>query len=83
MPQPSYGKTGTSQDYRDAWFIGYTSALVAGVWFGNDDRKPMRDVTGGDLPARVWANFMRAAVPASDLKRLDTDAEGERPSAKR
>lgn len=83
LPQPSYGKTGTGQDYRDAWFVGYTSELVAGVWFGNDDRKPMKDVTGGDLPARVWAAFMRAA--GGDLRRLDTDGldEEERPSARR
>ena len=84
LPQPSYGKTGTGQDYRDAWFVGYTSELVAGVWFGNDDRKPMKDVTGGDLPARVWAAFMRAAVPAGELQRLDSDEfDEERPSARR
>lgn len=84
LPQPAYGKTGTGQDYRDAWFIGYSSELVAGVWFGNDDRKPMKDVTGGDLPARVWAAFMRAAVPAGDLRRLDGDGfDEERPSARR
>jgi len=84
LPQPAYGKTGTAQDYRDAWFVGYTSELVAGVWFGNDDRKPMKDVTGGDLPARVWAAFMRAAVPAGELKRLDLDEfDEERPSARR
>ena len=53
------GKTGTSQDYRDAWFIGYTSHLVAGVWVGNDDNSPTRDVTGGSMPARVFAAVMR------------------------
>ncbi len=84
LPQPAYGKTGTSQDYRDAWFIGYTSELVAGVWFGNDDRKPMKDVTGGELPARVWGAFMRAALPGANLKPLDSDREdGPAPAARR
>ncbi len=58
----SYGKTGTSQDYRDAWFIGFAGNLVVGVWVGNDDDSPMRRVTGGDLPAQIWAKFMRAAI---------------------
>jgi len=84
LPQPAYGKTGTSQDHRDAWFIGYTSELVAGVWFGNDDRKPMKDVTGGELPARVWGAFMRAALPGANLKPLDSDQdEGPAPAARR
>ncbi|GGB62467.1 penicillin-binding protein 1A [Tistrella bauzanensis] len=52
------GKTGTSQDYRDAWFIGYTGAVAAGVWVGNDDDSPMRGVTGGRLPAKIWARAM-------------------------
>ena len=49
--RPAAGKTGTTQDYRDAWFIGYTPDLVAGVWLGNDDNSPMNQVTGGSLPA--------------------------------
>ncbi len=57
MPRPAAGKTGTTQDYRDAWFIGYTADLVAGVWFGNDDDKPMNKVTGGSLPAQTWRRF--------------------------
>lgn len=56
------GKTGTSQDFRDAWFIGYTADLVTGVWVGNDDAKPMAHVTGGALPAEVWHEFMTAAA---------------------
>jgi penicillin-binding protein 1A len=56
------GKTGTSQDFRDAWFIGYTSALVAGVWLGNDDDTPTRKLTGGSLPVEVWSAFMRTAL---------------------
>jgi penicillin-binding protein 1A len=55
------GKTGTSQDFRDAWFVGYTANLVAGVWLGNDDNSPTRKATGGGLPVEVWTRFMRAA----------------------
>jgi penicillin-binding protein 1A len=55
------GKTGTSQDFRDAWFVGYTTHLVTGVWLGNDDNSPTKHVTGGSLPAEVWSRFMQAA----------------------
>jgi penicillin-binding protein 1A len=55
------GKTGTSQDFRDAWFIGYTANLVTGVWLGNDDNSPTRKATGGGLPVEVWSRFMKAA----------------------
>ena len=58
---PSAGKTGTTQNSRDAWFIGYTAHMTAGVWFGNDDGAPMKDVTGGSLPATAWREFMIAA----------------------
>lgn len=57
------GKTGTSQDWRDAWFIGYSHDLVVGVWLGNDDNAPMERVTGGGLPAELFAEVMRAAPP--------------------
>ncbi len=56
------GKTGTTSDFRDAWFIGYTPDLVTGVWFGNDDNESMKQVTGGTLPARVWRTFMMTAL---------------------
>ncbi len=59
---PVAGKTGTSQDFRDAWFIGYTGALTAGVWFGNDDNTPTKHATGGSLPAIAWQRFMSAAL---------------------
>ncbi|MDE2285713.1 MAG: PBP1A family penicillin-binding protein [Hyphomicrobiales bacterium] len=59
------GKTGTAQDYRDAWFIGFSDALVVGVWVGNDDHSPMRRVVGGTLPAMIWKKFMEQAHPAS------------------
>ncbi len=55
------GKTGTSQNSRDAWFLGYTAHLTAGVWVGNDDDTPMEGVTGGQLPAEIWSRFMIAA----------------------
>ena len=55
------GKTGTSQGFRDAWFVGYAGDLVAGVWVGNDDERPMAQVTGGGLPARIWRALMRDA----------------------
>ncbi|OWV92742.1 penicillin-binding protein [Rhizobium sp. R72] len=56
------GKTGTSQNNRDAWFVGFTEPLVAGVWVGNDDDTPMNGVTGGALPARIWRDFMQEAM---------------------
>jgi penicillin-binding protein 1A len=55
------GKTGTSQDFRDAWFIGYTSHLVTGVWLGNDDNSPTHKTTGGSLPVEIWSRVMKAA----------------------
>ncbi len=64
------GKTGTSQDWRDAWFVGYTSYLVTAVWLGNDDNSPTKKVSGGNLPVEVWSRFMREAhegVPAAPL----------------
>jgi penicillin-binding protein 1A len=58
---PIAGKTGTSQDFRDAWFVGFSGRLVAGVWFGNDDASPTRKLTGGGLPVETWTRFMKAA----------------------
>ncbi len=60
--RPAAGKTGTSQEFRDAWFIGYTGQLVTGVWVGNDEAKPMKKVTGGTIPAQIWKTFMEAAT---------------------
>lgn len=59
--RPAAGKTGTTQDYKDAWFVGYTADYVAGVWVGNDDGAPMKKVTGGGLPAQLWKKIMLAA----------------------
>jgi penicillin-binding protein 1A len=74
---PVAGKTGTSQDFRDAWFIGFTSQLVTGVWLGNDDNTPTKRITGGGLPVEVWSQFMRAAhrgKPPSPLPYLPPPA---------
>ena len=57
------GKTGTSQNHRDAWFVGFTNSLVVGVWVGNDDNTPMRGVVGGTLPASIWRQFVGEATP--------------------
>lgn len=56
------GKSGTTQHYRDGWFIGYSSTLVAGVWLGNDDNSPMRNVYGSTLPREIWQNYMKQAL---------------------
>ena len=54
----SSGKTGTSQRFRDAWFIGFAEGITTGVWVGNDRARPMKNITGGSVPARIWHNFM-------------------------
>jgi penicillin-binding protein 1A len=74
---PAAGKTGTSQDFRDAWFIGYTGHLVTGVWLGNDDSSPTKKATGGGLPVEIWTRFMKTAhqgVPVAALPGLTTTA---------
>lgn len=58
LPCFTAGKTGTSQDYRDAWFVGWTPTYVAAVWVGNDDNSPMDNITGGTLPAQIWKKIM-------------------------
>ncbi|MFN2100177.1 transglycosylase domain-containing protein [Altererythrobacter sp. MF3-039] len=59
---PNYGKTGTSQNNRDALFVGYAGGLVVGVWIGNDDNSPLDGISGGGLPARIWRSFMVQAL---------------------
>jgi penicillin-binding protein 1A len=77
------GKTGTTQDYHDAWFVGFTTDYVTGVWVGNDDSSPMRNVTGGSLPAAIWKIVMtkaEAGLPAKPLDRSppqEPDEEGD------
>ena len=59
--RPAAGKTGTSQDWRDAWFVGFTPDILTAVWVGNDGGRPMAKVTGGELPAAIWRRFMLVA----------------------
>jgi penicillin-binding protein 1A len=77
LDRPVYGKTGTSQNFRDAWFIGLTGDLVTGVWVGNDDNTAMDKVTGGTLPVMIWHDFMVPALadtPVADVRRPGSDA---------
>ena len=66
---PAYGKTGTSQDNRDALFVGFAGDLVVGVWIGNDDNSPLRRINGGGLPAQIWQDFMSRAIPGAAPRR--------------
>ncbi|GAB5347879.1 transglycosylase domain-containing protein [Alteriqipengyuania sp. 357] len=61
LPGPNFGKTGTTQNNRDALFVGYAGDLVVGVWIGNDDNTPLEGISGGGLPARIWKSFMLRA----------------------
>ena len=75
------GKTGTSQDYRDAWFVGFTRQYVTGVWLGNDDNSPMRGITGGLLPVDIWKSFMLSAhkgLKDLPLNAPDLDSLGDK-----
>jgi penicillin-binding protein 1A len=75
LPGFAAGKTGTTQDNRDAWFIGFNETLIVGIWVGNDDRSPMRGVTGGSLPAMMWRKFMtKASSRLADPKRREGDS---------
>jgi penicillin-binding protein 1A len=70
LDRPVAGKTGTSSDYRDAWFLGFTADYTTGVWLGNDDDRPMKKITGGSLPAQLWHDYMTEAeanLPVRDL----------------
>ena len=72
--RPAAGKTGTTSDYVDAWFVGYTPDLVAAVWMGNDSNGELRGITGADTPAEIWCSFMKKAltsIPARDFTRPD------------
>lgn len=62
------GKTGTSQDFRDAWFIGFSGNLICAVWVGNDDNSPMKKVTGGTMPASIWKETMQAAIKVAEKR---------------
>jgi penicillin-binding protein 1A len=73
--RPAAGKTGTTSDFRDAWFVGYTPDLVAAVWLGNDDYTPMNESYGGNVPARIWARFMKAALAGTPPHEFPYPAE--------
>jgi penicillin-binding protein 1A len=81
LNRPAGGKTGTSQDYHDAWFVGFTSDLVVGVWVGNDDNEPMNGVVGGSLPASIWHDFVIAAESLQRQSAAPVSAMGGSPSA--
>ena len=85
--RPAAGKTGTTSDYKDAWFVGYTPDLVAGVWVGNDDSTSTYGIMGGQTPAAIWQSFMSKAlanVPVHDFDEMVVNlrhsAPKERPS---
>jgi penicillin-binding protein 1A len=72
---PAAGKTGTSQDFRDAWFVGYTAQYVTGVWLGNDDGSPTHKSSGSGLPVEIWSRVMKTAhqnVPVAGLPGLSS-----------
>jgi penicillin-binding protein 1A len=85
--RPAAGKTGTTSSFRDAWFVGYTPDLVAAVWIGNDDYSRMNESFGGNIPARIWARFMKSALaktpkhdfvfPADEVKRVRLCGSGK------
>ncbi|CAN7612260.1 PBP1A family penicillin-binding protein [Phenylobacterium sp. LjRoot225] len=70
LDQPVFGKTGTTQEHRDAVFVGFTGDIIVGVWVGNDDHSPMRGVTGGGLPAQIWRSFTVSALDAGLVERV-------------
>ncbi len=76
LSQANFGKTGTSQDSRDALFVGYSGDLVVGVWVGNDDNSPLKGVTGGGIPARIWRDFMSDALGVKPRPKPARDPEG-------
>ncbi|HEY3890006.1 MAG TPA: PBP1A family penicillin-binding protein, partial [Caulobacteraceae bacterium] len=82
--RPAAGKTGTTQDWKDAWFVGFTPDWVCGVWVGNDDGDPTRKVTGGQVPAEIWRRMMIAAhqnVPIHDFAWLPAETPADQTTA--
>ncbi|WP_174300222.1 transglycosylase domain-containing protein [Caulobacter sp. S45] len=75
------GKTGTTSDFRDAWFVGYTGGFVAAVWIGKDDDTPMHHVTGGSAPADLWRQFMAASLPRLKVQSIPTGQGAPAPAA--
>ena len=81
LPIEAWGKTGTSQDSRDAWFIGFAGDLVVGVWVGNDNNKPNPGLHGGGVPARIWRTFMQSALNIAPVAAPVADDEATDPEA--
>ena len=86
--RPAAGKTGTTQNWRDAWFMGFTPDWMCGVWIGNDDNTPMNKITGGAIPAEIWRKMMLLAhqdMPVRDfpwlLPETPTDAASDAPAS--
>ncbi len=87
IDRPAAGKTGTTSDFRDAWFVGYTPDLVTAVWVGNDNYKRMTESYGGNIPARIWARFMKSALaktpkhdfvfPGGEVRRVTLCGSGQ------
>ncbi len=75
---PAAGKTGTTNAYRDAWFVGYTGNFVGGVWYGNDDYSSTNRMTGGSLPAKTWHDIMEAAHQGIEIKELVGVGSGQK-----
>lgn len=75
--RPAAGKTGTTSDYHDAWFVGYTPDLVAGVWVGSDDNASLHGMTGGNTPAEIWKAFMSKALASVPARNFDGSAAGK------
>jgi penicillin-binding protein 1A len=75
---PTAGKTGTTNAYRDAWFVGYTGNFTCAVWYGNDDYSPTNRMTGGSLPAQTWHDIMVAAHQGVEVKELPGVGMGEK-----
>ena len=73
------GKTGTTSDYRDAWFVGFTGGFVTSVWVGKDNNTPMKAVTGGSFPARLWRTFMTGALPALKVSTIPGGSPAPQP----
>jgi penicillin-binding protein 1A len=72
--RPIAGKTGTTSDYKDAWFIGFTPQLITGVWVGNDDTAPMKKVSGGSLPASIWHTYMASATGGMPVASIPSES---------
>jgi penicillin-binding protein 1A len=79
--RPAAGKTGTSQNWRDAWFVGFTPDWIAGVWVGNDKSLPMNKVAGGELPSEMWRRFMIAAHEGMPVRDFEGLADLDNPPA--